>query len=223
MRLTADDLAALRGRFPVLAALPPGLQARIASEAALVKVPAGTSLFDERAPCTGFPLVLDGVVRVAKLAPNGREILLYRVQPGECCVLSSGCLLGRTDYAAAGTAQTAVTLAMLPRALFDELVVADAGFRRMVFGLFSERLTELTVLIEEVAFRRLDQRLAAWLLAHGPEIVATHQAVADELGSVREIVSRLLGGFADRGLVALARERIRVLDAEGLARVQAGD
>jgi CRP/FNR family transcriptional regulator len=219
MKPDTATLQRLDHLFPPLAHLAPALRNRIAGECTLIRMPAGTRLFDERAPCSGFPLVIEGTVRVAKLAPNGREILLYRVEAGQCCVLSTGCLLGREDYTATGTAQSDVALVLLPRALFDDLVVQDGGFRRLVFGLFSERLAELTLLVEEVAFRRLDQRLAAWLVVHGPDVHLKHQALADELGSVREIISRLLGSFADRGLVELGRSHIRVLDAAGLRRI----
>jgi len=214
-----ETLERLSRLFAPLAGLPAPLAERVRAECAQICVPPGTRLFDERSPCGGFPLVVDGQVRVAKIASNGREIVLYRVGPGQCCVLSTGCLLGHEDYSATGIAETAVTLVLMPRPLFDDLLARDAGFRRFVFGLFSERLAELTLLVEEVAFRRLDQRLAAWLLLHGPEVHQKHQALADELGSVREIISRLLGNFAERGLVELHRGHIRVLDAAGLRRI----
>ncbi|RPJ44206.1 MAG: Crp/Fnr family transcriptional regulator [Betaproteobacteria bacterium] len=99
-------------------------------------------------------------------------------------MLTSGCLLGRMPYAATGIAETAVTLIALPRPLFDRLLARRDPFRRYVFELFSARLAELMLLIEEVAFRRLDQRLAALLLARGPAVHTLHQAFADELGSV---------------------------------------
>jgi CRP/FNR family transcriptional regulator len=185
----------------------------------LLQVPAGTRLFDERMPCRAFPIVLSGSVRVAKLAANGREILLYRVGPGEACVLSTGCLLGRRDYAATGTAECDITMLLLPQSLFDALLAENESFRKAVFELFSTRLAELMLLIEEIAFRRLDHRLAALLIARGPDLHVTHQALASELGSVREIVSRLLNAFEDQQLVALARENVRVLDQAGLARI----
>jgi len=219
MPLTSAVLAQLDDCFPVIAGLPPPLRERIAREAQLLAVPAGARLFDERSPCRGFPLLLDGSVRVAKLADSGREIRLYRVEPGQCCILSSSCLLGQADYTATGTAEAAVTLVALPPALFHDLLAAHEGFRRLVFGLLSARLADLMALVEEVAFRRLDQRLARLLLARGPELRATHQALADELGSVREIVSRLLNGFAADRLVELGRERVRITDADGLRRV----
>jgi CRP/FNR family transcriptional regulator len=204
-------------RFPALAGLAPALQARLAAEAQVLRVPAGAILFDAKQPCRGFPLVLEGAVRVSMNAPSGREILLYRVEPGRGCILSGGCLLGHSDYAARGVAEDDVTLANLPPALFNALLLAHEPFRRFVFGMYGERLAEVMQLVEEVAFRRLDERLAQLLVHRGPVIEATQQKLADELGSVREIVSRLLRSFEERGWVALERERITVKDPKALA------
>ncbi len=160
--------------------------------------------------------MLEGAIRVSKISDQGREILLYRVTPGESCVLTSGCLLGHIDYAATGIAETAVTLVAVPLPLFEQLLARHEPFRRHIFELFSARLSDLMLLVEAVAFHKLDQRLAALLLARGPTLHTTQQALADELGSVREIISRLLGSFADRGLVQLGREQIDIADAGGL-------
>jgi CRP/FNR family transcriptional regulator len=208
-------------RFPVFRELPAQRLESLLAEAQLLKAPAGSVLFDAAQPCRGFPLVLEGAVRVAKLAPNGREILLYRVEPGQGCILSGGCLLGHSDYTARGIAEEDVTLLSIPPAPFHELMLQVEPFRRFVFGMYGERLAEVMELVEEVAFRRLDERLAQLLIHRGPVIEATHQKLADELGSVREIVSRLLRGFEERGWVKLERERITLLQPESLAALQA--
>jgi CRP/FNR family transcriptional regulator len=160
--------------------------------------------------------VLAGTIKVLQRYPNGREMPLYRVRQGESCLLSGSCLLGHTDYTATGVAATDVELLVLPAADFEALLSSDPAFRRHVFGMFGERLAALLAVVEAIAYQKLDQRLAALLLAQGGEITATHQALADELGSVREIVTRLLRSFEDRGWVALARQRIRVTDRAAL-------
>lgn len=202
--------------FPPLRDAPADCLERLHRESQLLQAPAGTRLFDEKARCSTFPLVLEGAIRVSKISDQGREILLYRVTPGESCVLTSGCLLGHIDYAATGIAETAVTLVAVPLPLFEQLLARHEPFRRHIFELFGARLSDLMLLVEAVAFHKLDQRLAALLLARGPTLHVTHQALADELGSVREIISRLLGSFADRGLVQLGREQIDIADARGL-------
>ncbi|MBN9423065.1 MAG: transcriptional regulator [Candidatus Accumulibacter sp. 66-26] len=215
-----DTLLAL---YPVLRALPPAAQRELAAAGrpdARLRLPAGAQLFSERDACRGFPLLLAGTVKVVKSMPAGREMLLYRVEPGGSCIISSSCLLGHTPYSARGIAETPLELLVLPAPLFAALVAEHAAFRDFVFHLFADRIAELMQLVEEVAFHRLDQRLAKLLLARcTPEhaaLHATHQALAEELGSVREIVSRLLKGFAAQGLVALGREQITLLDRAGL-------
>jgi CRP/FNR family transcriptional regulator len=204
--------------FPALREVPGTLLDEALAAALPREVPAGTSLFEPGNPCRGFPLVLAGTVRVVKVAPNGREVLLYTVRPGESCLLSSSCLLGGSDYNAMGIAKGAVRVVILPPAAFNRLLAESKPFRDYVFGLFGERLSALMELVEAVAFQRLDQRLAALLLGKGSPIRATHQNLADELGSVREIVSRLLRGFEDRGWVALGREWIEITDRAALQR-----
>jgi len=213
--MNAQDLSEL---YPVLAKLPPLLAARFAAETQTMTVPGGTVVFDEHQACQGFPFVIKGDIRVVKPSANGRELPLYRVLPGESCIITSSCLLGHTDYNARGIAQGETTLALMPRPLFDELL-AESAFRDFVFHLFSERIAELMQVIEEVAFHKLDQRLAGLLLGKGKLVHATHQQLADDLGSVREMVSRLLKGFAEQGLVRLSREQVEILDPAGLRRI----
>lgn len=211
-------LSRLEALYPVLAELPIKLREAIDSQAELLTIPAGTTLFDDTQPCRGFPFILEGAIRVAKLAANGRELPLYRVTPGETCIITSSCLLGNVPYNARGTTESETLMVLLPQAFFAELL-AQPAFRNFIFQLFAERMADLMQLVEEVAFRKLDQRLAALLLGKGRLVRATHQQLADELGSVREMVSRLLKGFAEQRLVALGREQIEILDAAGLRRV----
>ena len=182
----------------------------------MLHLPAGTVVFDEDQPCQGFPLLLAGNIRVIKAAPNGRELQLYRVTPGESCILTSGCLLGNTRYHARGIAENTLEMVLLPATAFHGLLEKQEAFRSYVFHLFSERLTDLMQLVSAVAFQKLDQRLANLLTSKPSPIHATHQALADELGSAREIVSRLLKGFAEQGWVKLGREQIEVTDATAL-------
>jgi len=207
--------------YPPFASLAPDRLDAVLDEAPAMTVPAGTVMFDEKNPCMAFPLLLEGTVRVAKSAPNGRELQLYRVVPGEACVMTSSCLLGHAPYAARGIAESDTTLVTLPAPIFNRLVTEHEPFRTYVFSLFADRLSELMQLVEAVAFQRLDQRLAALLLGKGKVIRTTHQQLADELGSVREIVSRLLRSFADQGLVALSREQIEIRDPAGLRGIAA--
>lgn len=223
-RLAAEVLAdRLAELYPVLAeSPPPGWRADVASLGAALQVPAGTLLFHEGRQCQGFPFVLEGDVRVARGAPQGRAIELYRVQPGEVCLVSASCLFGQAALAAHGEAVVASTLLLLPAPLFMRWS-AHEPFRRWVFGVFASRMADLIALAEAVAFQRLDQRLAGALLGRGQTLHVTHQQIADELGTVREMVTRLLKRFERHGWVELGRERIELRDAVALRRLAAGE
>jgi CRP/FNR family transcriptional regulator len=215
-----DELLAL---YPAVAALPQALREPVlGSELRLVDAPSGTLLFEEHAPCGGFPFVLAGEVRVARGSLHGRSLELYRVTPGELCVVSTTCLFARRELTAHGVTSAPTRLAILSPPGF-EAWAAHEPFRRFVFGVFAERLADLMALAEAVAFQRLDQRLASALLGHGQVVQATHQAIADELGTVREIVTRLLHRFEQAGWLRLGRERIELVDAAALRRVATGD
>jgi CRP/FNR family transcriptional regulator len=209
------EVERLENSYPVLSALSAPARALLLKSAQWMRVPAGAMLFDDRQACEGFPFVVEGSVRVSKCAPSGRELPLYRVGAGETCIISSSCLLGHEDYNARGVTESDTLLMLLPKAVFDDMM-GERPFRDFVFHLFAERIADLMQLIEEVAFRKLDQRLAALLLGKGRVLHVTHQQLADELGSVREIVSRLLKGFAEQELVRLGREQVEIINAARL-------
>ncbi len=211
-----SDIAQLIAQCPTLSGLPPAEAEAVQRHAIAVNAPAGTILFDTGAACQALPLVLSGSIRVLKRADTGREISLYRVRPGELCIVTISCLMGGAAYPATGIAETDVRALALPRPLFLRLAETHPPFRQEVFHLFADRLTDLMHLVEEVAFHKLDQRLAGLLAARAPVIATSHQHLADELGSVREIVSRLLKQFEDHGWIRLSRERIEIVDAEAL-------
>ena len=214
--LTENIKDRLLQQYPMLQALSAADQADLLAATSVMLLPAGTVVFDENQACQGFPLLLSGSVHVIKAAPNGRELQLYSVDPGESCILTSSCLLGHAKYKARGVAKLDTELIVLPPAAFRKLVSIHEPFRDYIFSLFSERLTDLMQLVSSVAFQKLDQRLAALLVAKPNPIHITHQALADELGSVREIISRLLKNFSEQGWIKLGREQIEIVDAASL-------
>ena len=205
--------------YPSLTRLSPRLLARIQSELQPVGAADGHEFFSVGDSCQALPLLASGTVRVLTPLPSGRTVPLYKLGPGEFCVLSVSCLLGDVLYPAAGRAAGTVVGAALPKALFRTLVDDDAAFRNEVFSVFASRLCSLLTLIEEMARTRLDERLADLLVSRGPVIRATHQELADELGTAREVVSRILEHFEDHGLVRLRRARVDILDGRHLARL----
>jgi CRP/FNR family transcriptional regulator len=203
--------------YPLLTRVSPRLQGRIRSELTVMHADDGQEFFGVGDPCTAFPLIVGGGVRVLMPQPSGRALPLYTLAPGELCVLSVSCLLGDHAYPASGSAAGEVVAATLPKALFHTLLDEDAVFRKEVFGAFAMRFCLLMALIEEMSMTRLDERLADLLIARGPVIHSTHQALADELGTAREVVSRILEHFEAAGLVELHRAQVHVVDAVHLA------
>ncbi len=207
--------------YPILKELDDELLEVSLSRASIQQVPSGQELFTENDACQAFPFILSGAIRVFKLSETGRELPLYRVSPGDACVVSSGCLLHNEPYNARGAVIEDCEIVMLPEQDFDQLM-SNSVFRAYIFSLFGQRLQDLMTLIEEVAFRKLDQRLANLLLKRGSPLNCSHQQLADELGSVREMISRLLRGFAESGLIEQGRAQISILDPMGLQRISDG-
>ncbi|MBL9012183.1 MAG: Crp/Fnr family transcriptional regulator [Alphaproteobacteria bacterium] len=186
---------------------------------------AGEVLFRPGDPCRGFVVVRRGTIRVSLSAANGREIVLYRVRPGEVCLQTFNCLIEGHPYAAEGVAETALEAEMVPAAVFREKVSGDAAFRDLVFAAVARRFADFERLVEEVALTGLEARLARALLrlaAADGTLESTHDALAAEIGSARAVVSRQLAAFARRGLIARTRGRIRILAAPAL-RALAGE
>jgi len=200
--------------YPSLQEVQPGL-AELQTSLLPMTVPADTELFSENAACQGFPLVIEGEIKVSRHSGDGRSLELYRVVPGELCLVSSASLFRSRPLAACGITTRPSTFLLIRPELFKRWIETPA-FRNDVLGLFAERMADLTALVDAVAFQRLDRRLAAALLGRGQQLNLTHQALADELGTVREMVTRLLRRFEREGWVALGREQITIRNSAAL-------
>ncbi|MBM3316637.1 MAG: Crp/Fnr family transcriptional regulator [Candidatus Eisenbacteria bacterium] len=211
----------LSRRYPILDRLSPVLVREFCRRARTVDIPAGAVAFDEDSPCTSLTFPFRGAIRVGRLAHTSREILLYRVRPGEICILTVSCLLGRTTYSARGLVEKDLAGIAIPADLFERLVAECGAFRAYIFELLGSRVTALMQLVEEVAFHRLDQRLAAILLRRfvetgATQLAVTHQDLADQVGSARETVSRVLESLENDGGITLARGRVALRSAAAL-------
>jgi CRP/FNR family transcriptional regulator, anaerobic regulatory protein len=218
--LSEKQQTELLAAFPVLRSLPPQLLQKVISEGQYLSSATGNITFDEGDACSSYVMVTSGSIRVIRSTSSGRELLLYRVTPGEDCILTVSCLLGDCAYQARGIVEADLTFVVVPRAVFMQLIEQSPEFRTAIFHFFGDRLTRLMELIEATTFRRLDRRLAMLLLTRGPVIATTHQYLADELGSVREVISRILEEFQAQNLVRLERGQVYVLN-EGALREQA--
>ncbi|NBC35649.1 helix-turn-helix domain-containing protein [Novosphingobium sp. FSY-8] len=187
-----------------------------------ITVPAGTVLFRAGQDCTGFVVVRDGVVRVTLTGESGREIVLYRVAPGDICLQTFGCLVDGTPYAAQGVAETALTIEILPPARFHALVAQDADFRARLFGAVARRFADMERLVEEVALTGIPARLARALLRladGGAQVDVTHETLASEIGSAREVVSRQLSVWARGGLIESGRGHLGLTNPAALRQI----
>lgn len=208
-------------RFAGLQAMPQDVAQTLVAGSKVVLLPAGAIVFEPGQHAETFLLLLSGSVRVQQRSDTGREVFLYRVHAGESCVLTTACLLADEDYAAEALTETEVEAVLIPRTLFDSLTARSDVFRRFVFRAYSRRIADLFSLIDDIVFHRIDVRLAACLLGLAEDgiVRATHQVLAVELGTAREVISRTLGEFQRRAWVEQARGELRILDPGSLERL----
>ena len=200
---------------------PAALRSVLAARGMAVRKAAGELFFSPGDVCQGFVVVLSGSVRVEHVGENGRSVVLYRVGAGETCVMTTACLVEESLYRGWGYAEGEVEALVLAPDTFQALLAEDKAFRAMAFGVFTRRLGELVEVIDELLLHRVDLRLAEWLASRAPTAAATHQVVASELGTAREVVSRILKHFERRGWIALRRGSIDILEPEALGRFAA--
>ena len=206
--------------FPALEQLEPNARDTLRDAARIVDAPVGAIGYRETDPCNAYVMRLQGRSRVYKMSESGREILLYKVSAGETCVLTTTCLLGRSTYPASTVVEEPIRDVLIPAPAFHQLMVQSDVFRRFVLNNYGDLISDLIVLLEEVAFRSIAARLARMLIdAPGGELSATHQLLADQLGSAREVVSRQLKDFERHGYVTLQRGTVKVADRAALMKM----
>lgn len=204
--------------FPMLVRHSDPAVERMLSGAHSTSLDEGQQVFRAGDSCDNFLLLLRGSIRVQLTAASGREVVLYRISAGGSCVLTTSCLLGGEQYPAEAIAESDVTAVAVPGRWFHEALNRSDEFRRFVFDGFANRLSGVIQRIEEIAFTSIDQRLAAALLRVSHEATgrATHQQLAVEIGTAREVVSRHLKRFESHGWIVLGRGRVLVNDVAQL-------
>jgi CRP/FNR family transcriptional regulator, anaerobic regulatory protein len=214
MNVSIDKSDFLRS-FTMFRNAPDGLVDGLISVSRQQTVPAGKQIYAEGDACSAIAFVLFGEIRVFKVGETGREITLYEIGPGETCILNASCILSGQAYPANAVAATEVEMLLIPSAAFRRLVDEHEEMRDFVFTLLSRRLSGVMELVEEVAFGRLDERLMDYLVEKSENNVleTTHQKIANDLGTSREVVSRLLKDFERKNEVRLSRNSITLLKA----------
>lgn len=218
------DTTVMERAFPFIYDLDAGLRQEFANACSLKFMERGGQLSGYGASCRFMTFVVGGCIKIFKLSPEGREITLFRVTQGECCIMSAACILGGRPFPAMAVAEEAVTAVALPGAAFAYFFGNSLELRQFVMGMFAGRFEAMAMLVEEVTFNRMDKRLAKFLVLdrQREKLETTHEAIASELGTAREVVSRLLSDFQKKGYVRLSRGGLTVEDAPALRRLAEG-
>jgi len=213
-----DKFDQIARALPMLDGADPELVREFQKSAFHARIPAGADVFLEGDPVEAIALLISGVVRVYKIGETGRQITLYRFGDGQSCILTANAILSRKTFPAVATVERDAEAVMVPADSFRDWVNRHRPWREFVFDLLSARLSSVMELVDEIAFRRMDVRLAEFVIsrARAGTLRITHQEIASELGSSREVISRLLEDLAGDGVVRTGRGEIEVLDSDAL-------
>ncbi len=203
-------------RFDFLQRADGGFRKRFFQSASLINLPAAQPICQQGSQCSHLALVLAGHARVYKIGDNGREITLYRIGPGESCILTASCIVNERPFPAFAVSEEPIEAVLINPADVVRWSDESPTWRNYLFSLVSARLSEVIGVVEEIAFRRVDTRLAGYLIQHSApnheRIELTHQAIASDLGTSREVVSRILKDLEQRQLILTHRGAIQILD-----------
>ena len=217
--LSANELTQISQAIPFLQQADPALIREFQTSAFSARIPAGRDVFLEGDPAEAIALLISGVVRVYKIGETGREITLYRFGLGQSCILTANAILSRKSFPAIATVEQDAEAVLVPADIFRGWVKRYDDWREFVFDLLSDRLATVLAVVEEVAFQRMDRRVAGLLLTKArlqQPIQITHQELAADLGSSREVISRILEDFSQARLIRPGRGIIEILDQKGL-------
>lgn len=201
--------------YPVIEEAGKEFREQFKQYAILKKIPAGEFIFIEKDNCTFFALLLSGRVRVFKEGESGREVTLYRFEKGESCILTVSCILSDSLYPALAVAEEDSEAFLIPANVFREWVSRFDPWRKYVFEILAKRLSSVIMVVEEVAFRRVDSRIAELLLKEADKeqtVRLTHQQIAAEIGTSREVVTRILKDLEQEKLISSGRGSISIIN-----------
>ena len=224
--MDSRNLARLAESFPFVGALAPDDLLRFNRAVQFPVLQVGQVAYELEAPCPNYLMCIAGRTRIYRTNEAGREMLLYKVEDGGTCVLTTQCLLSHTNFPAESVAETRTELAAIPASSFYSFMAELPPFRDFVLGDYTRLLGTMFSYVDALAFQTVEQRLARRLLVEAGEALVverTHQQLASDIGSVREIVSRHLGSWEKKGWVSNARGQIRILDRAALATRRAAE
>ena len=218
--ITPEQIRKIDELFPVFLQMTEASRRIIFSEGHVAALQNEQMLMKQNQECQFIPMVMTGKLRIFKLSPNGREMTLYRIGPGETCLISIACQIKGEDFPAMAQVEGKTQLFMLPSFVCHNVLGSNLAWKDFIISSIYSHLTEVMETLEAVAFDRTDHRLVLWLLEKTKEknaaILCTHEEIAVELGTAREVVSRLLGDLKNKGILTLGRGKIKVTDPEQL-------
>ena len=223
--LSTEQIRKIDSLFPVLKGLGEQARRQIFGSGLVAVLPKDQMLMQQNQQCQYIPFVISGLLRIYKLSPNGREMTLYRIGPGDTCLVSIACQIKGEDFPALAQIEEKAQLFMLPVGVYHEVLDRSLPWKDFVTNSLYEHLLEVMQTLEAVAFDRTDFRLMQWLLKKSQEQAGalhyTHEAIAIELGTAREVISRLLGELKNKGIVKLGRGKIELTDSARLEQLLA--
>ena len=217
--LTQEQFTRISLALPILHQEKPPLTHEFQSKAFFARIPAGKDVFVEGDQADTIALLISGVVRVYKIGETGREITLYRFGQGQSCILTANAILSNKSFPAIATVEEDAEAIIIPAEVFRDWVKRYDMWREFVFELLSERLATIMAVVDQVVFQRMDRRVATWIMKqslNANPIQVTHQEIAAELGSSREVISRILEDFSKNGIINLGRGTLELIDKDGL-------
>ncbi len=208
-------------KFPFWEHLTPDEKATVADRAAVRGFEKNQLISSSDTSCMGLVVVLRGGLRISLLSEEGREITLYRLAENDCCVTTASCVIRQITFDTVVSAVDATELLVIPSDVCQHLTNANIYVRAFVFETETERFSQAIWVIQQLLFKRFDQRLAAYLVAAYDEtgksdLRMTQEEIARDVNSAREVVARMLRQFSQDGLVEVKRGHIILLDPEGL-------
>ncbi len=214
--------------FPVWNQLTKEQQERLERSAVLRKVDAGTMLHNGSADCLGLVLVRSGQLRAYIYSDEGREITLYRLFERDLCLFTASCIMRNIQFDITIDAEKDTEIWIIPPSVYKELTAESIAMSNYTNQVMASRFSEVMWLVEQILWKSLDKRLAAFLLEESrienTEVLKiTHEKIANHLGSAREVVTRMMRYFQSEGLVKLSRGTVELVDVAGLERLDASN
>lgn len=209
--------------FPFLSKLDTQIKTDLLSQGQQLNLSSGQFICLEGDFCHHLPLIISGSVRVYKIGESCREITLYHLEPGDSCIMTASCIMSKKAFPAFAIAETEVEAIVIPANSLRKWVMHSPVWQDYIFELLSQRLANVIEIVEEVTFRRMDYRIASYLLKIGNSctetIQVTHEEIAQELGTSREVVSRILKTCEKKGVLSLSRGMIRLKNRDELEKI----